>query len=77
METKSVKINDVLTELGKLSNDEIEVFVKESVSPYKVPENSIVRKVVEKIYGEYTISRMIIVKAFLSNIMLDRNTPAE
>ena len=72
MEKKNVKIKALLTELGKLSDEEIETFAKESVVPNKVPEDSIVRKVVEKIYGEYSISRMIIVKAFITNILVDR-----
>lgn len=49
MEKKNVKIKALLTELGKLSDAEIETFAKESVVPNKVPEDSIVRKVVEKI----------------------------
>jgi len=72
MEKKNVKIKALLTELGKLSDAEIETFAKESVVPNKVPEDSIVRKVVEKIWGEYSISRMIIVKAFITNILVDR-----
>jgi polyhydroxyalkanoate synthesis regulator phasin len=76
MEIKNIKVKDVLIELGKLNNDEVKQFVDDSKFPHNVPENSIVREIVEKIYGEYTISRMIIVRAYLADIILGRE-PAE
>lgn len=75
--TTRVKVKDVFGQLGKLSTDEIRKFVSESVIPEKVPADSIVRQVVEKIYGEYSISRMIIVKSYIADILLGRDINTE
>lgn len=75
--TTRVKVKDVLGQLGKLSMDEIRKFVSESVIPEKVPTDSIVRQVVKKIYGEYSVSRMIIVKSYIADILLGREISSE
>lgn len=75
--TMRVKVKDVLGQLGKLSTDEIRKFVSESVIPERVPADSIVRQVVEKIYGEYSVSRMIIVKSYIADILLGRDINTE
>lgn len=57
--------------------DEIRKFVSETVIPDKVPTVSIVRQVVKKIYGEYSVSRMIIVKSYIADILLGRKVGTE
>jgi hypothetical protein len=75
--SKNVKIKDILAVLNKLSNEQIKEFVTNSTRPYHVPEKSIVYDVVKQIYGEYTISSMLIVKAYLSEVLISRLPPAE
>lgn len=72
MKQINVKVKDIIAELDKLSNNEIKQFLNDSKLPHKVPEDSIVREVVSKIYGEYTISRMIIIKSYIADVILGR-----
>lgn len=72
MKEKELKVSDLLNELDKFTNEEIFAFADESVLPRKVEKDSVVRSIVEKIYGEYTISRMLIVKAYMVNILAER-----